>query len=420
VSLKAGVTTAAWTYGGAVPGPLIRARRGDRLIVNFTNNLPAETTIHWHGLRIPVNMDGVPEHSAPTVKPGGRFRYEFVLPDAGLFWYHPHFESAAQVGDGLYGTLLVEDPEEPAGLGDELVLQLSDVSLNPEGQLENHDFGGNIGTLFGREGGTVLVNGREDPTLIARRGRPQRWRVVNSAKARYFQIAIAGHSFVRIGGDGGLIGRPIETERLLVIPGERADVVVVPHGDPDQELSVRWVAYDRGYGTAFMRPDKEIMRIRLSPESPEATPAVPVIPRVIEPIDTAGATAVPMDFTRNDMNGKFALGINGIPASMAQPFLGHVGETQVWTLGNKLDWDHPFHLHGFFFQVLEADGTPRQPVEWKDTVNVPVKKTVKIVVRYDDRPGMWMFHCHILDHADAGMMGMLQLTGTGEPHTVHP
>src|SRR3954469_2271107 len=105
-----GVRTEAWTYNGGLPGPLIRARVGDRLIVHFTNRLPTPTTVHWHGVRVPIQMDGVPEVSQPDVVPGGSFTYDFIVPDAGLYWYHPHVNSAAQVGFGLYGPLLVEDP----------------------------------------------------------------------------------------------------------------------------------------------------------------------------------------------------------------------------------------------------------------------------------------------------------------------
>ena len=115
-------TTTAWTYNGLLPGPLIRARVGDRVLVHFKNSLPADTTIHWHGLRIPVAMDGMPGPSQPPVPPGGGFDYDFVVPDASTFWYHPHMNSAAQEGNGLYGPLIVDDPNEPKGLGDEVVL----------------------------------------------------------------------------------------------------------------------------------------------------------------------------------------------------------------------------------------------------------------------------------------------------------
>src|SRR6187431_1134304 len=114
VEIAPGVTVNAWTYDGGVPGPLIRVRVGDRLVVRFTNHLPQPTTVHWHGIRVPIQMDGVPGVSQPEVKTGETFVYDFTVPDAGLYWYHPHVMSAAQVGFGLYGALLVEDPAEDA------------------------------------------------------------------------------------------------------------------------------------------------------------------------------------------------------------------------------------------------------------------------------------------------------------------
>ncbi len=134
-SYVAGGPTMMWTYDGLVPGPLIRARVGDRVVVHFNNGLPEETTIHWHGLRISAAMDGMPDHSQPPIQPGGSFVYDFVVPDASTFWYHPHVNSAVQEGNGLYGAFIVDDPSEPAGLGDEVVMVLSDVGVNDDGSL---------------------------------------------------------------------------------------------------------------------------------------------------------------------------------------------------------------------------------------------------------------------------------------------
>ncbi len=407
VEFKAGVTTDAWTYDGHVPGPLVRVHRGDRLIVHFTNQLPEETTIHWHGLRIPVAMDGVPEHSQKPVAPGGRFTYDFVVPDAGLFWYHPHFHSAGQLGDGLYGAILVDDPDEPQGFGDDLVMMLSDASVEEDGHLGAHNAGGETATLFGREGNVLLINGRQRPTIKARPGVPQRWRLVNSARSRYYKLALEGHTFVRIGGDGGLLPSPIERDQLVIIPGERADVVFVPRGQPDTTLPLRWVPAERGYGSTFLRKEEVIATIRFE-GAPVTPPPLPSTGRVIEPLSTERATPVDIKLTQNKIDGHYYLGINDQP--FTEHVAGHVGETQVWNLTNAIDFAHPFHLHGFFFQVLDGKGQPVQPIEWKDTADVPASGKAQIAVRYEDRPGMWMFHCHILDHADAGMMGMLDLS----------
>ncbi|WP_438027692.1 multicopper oxidase family protein [Sorangium sp. So ce233] len=404
-----GLRTPAWTYDGGIPGPLIRARVGDRVIVHFRNELPAPTTIHWHGVRLSAEMDGAPGHSQPETVTGGSFTYDFIVPDAGLYWYHPHVDSAAQAGNGLYGALLVDDPAEPAALGDELVLVLSDIGVEDDGSLVSPDSGGNFGTLFGREGGVLLVNGRVNPVIEARAGLRQRWRLVNAAKSRYYQLAIDGHRFLRIGGDGGLLEHPVETDRILLAPGERADVLIEPRGAPGATLPVRWVPYDRGYGATFGRPEVEAFRLRLADEPAAEDEPLPEVARAIAPLDTGAARRVDLQLTQSEGPGDLVLGINGVPSWEAEPLVAAVGETAVWTIENPMVFDHPFHLHGFFFQVLGADGQPVRPLEWKDTVNVPVDGVTRFVVRYDNRPGMWMFHCHILDHAEAGMMGMLNV-----------
>src|SRR5687768_15402897 len=158
LEITPGVRTDAWTYNGGLPGPLIRARRGDRVIVHFSNQLPQPTTVHWHGVQVPIEMDGVPGASQAPVQTGGTFTYDFVVPDAGLFWYHPHVMSAAQVGFGLYGPLLVTDPGDPVKVADELVLVLSDIATDDDGKLHAADSGGIVGALLGREGNHVLVN----------------------------------------------------------------------------------------------------------------------------------------------------------------------------------------------------------------------------------------------------------------------
>ncbi|WP_437318793.1 multicopper oxidase family protein [Sorangium sp. So ce385] len=409
VEIVPGKRTPTWTYDGGLPGPLLRARVGDRVIVNFRNELPAPTTIHWHGVRVLAEMDGAPGHSQPETPPGGSFTYDFIVPDAGLYWYHPHVDSAVQAGNGLYGPLLVEDPGEPAGLGDELVLVLSDISLRDDGTLEDPQVGGNLGTLFGREGDLLLVNGRVNPVIEARAGLRQRWRIVNAAKSRYYQLMIADHRFTRIGGDGGLLEHPVATDRILLTPGERADVLIVPRGAPGSTLPVRWVPYDRGYGATFGRAEVEAFRLRLAAEPAAEDAPRPEVGRDIPALDTAAATRVDLKLTLQESPDGVEMGINGVPSWKAEPLVAAVGETSVWTVENTFDFDHPFHLHGFFFQVLGADGKPVRPLEWKDTVNVPVDGAARFAVRYDNRPGMWMFHCHILDHAEAGMMGMLHV-----------
>ncbi len=413
LELVAGKKTAAWTYGGTLPGPTLRLSQGDRLKVHFENDLPEPTTIHFHGIRGPIEMDGAVPHSQQAVPPGGTFDYDLVVPDAGLFWYHPHQASAKQLGFGLYGALIVDPAEpDPAELGDEVLLVLSDIALGEDGALLPPDSGGDLATAFGREGTTILVNGRTRPRLLARSGARQRWRIVNAAKSRYFQLELAGQTLHRIGADMGRLETPVDSPSIVVLPGGRADVLVEPSGAPGASLPLEWVPWDRGFGSTEYRDPETILDVTLvGPESP-----APPLPSELggehpAPVDTTSATPVEVRLTQtNDPDGKLVLGIDDVPYWDAQPIDATVGETQVWTVKNEMAWAHPFHLHGFFFQELNPNGSPKEPVEWRDTADVPVDGTLRFVVRYDNRPGMWMYHCHILDHADAGMMGMVDLS----------
>ncbi len=407
-----GHAVAMWTYNGTMPGPLIRAQVGDRVIVHFSNHLPQSTTVHWHGVRVPIAMDGVPGISQPPVEPGGVFTYDFVVPDAGLFWYHPHVMSAAQVGFGLSGALLVEDPAEArsVGVADELVLVLNDIALDKRGMLEDPNSGGSAGMAFGREGTNVLVNGREGATLTVRAGAPQRWRIVNTAKSRYFQLDLPNEQFTIIGGDGGLQEYATTVRRLVLAPGERADVLVTPHAKPGTSITLRSLLYDRGYGSTEYRDDSSLLTLTMAAQPAYAGAARPAVRRPMEPLSRSGATPVEVKLTlaqRND--GLFEYGFDGVPGHKAERIRAKPGETQLWTVSNATPWSHPLHLHGFFFQAADEQGNPIHPIAWKDTYDIPYKQTRRLLVRFDDRAGEWMYHCHILDHADGGLMSTVLL-----------
>jgi FtsP/CotA-like multicopper oxidase with cupredoxin domain len=405
IELVPGYETPVWTYGGVLPGPLIRAKVGDRLIVHFRNELPEGTSIHWHGLRVSNEMDGVPGVTQDPVESGGEFRYDFILRDAGTYWYHPHINSAAQVGWGMYGALVVEDPADSEAFGDDVVLVLSDISLYEDGSFQPPDSGGKFGDLFGREGTVLLVNGKVEPRLRVRQGKQQRWRVINAARARYFDLRVRDHTFVKIGGDNGLAARSESQYRVLVTPGERADLVFTPQDAPGSTRLVQWVPTDRGYGSMFSRPREPLLHLDTVDAPPVIPAEIPVELREIEPIDTTDAIEKTLDMTIDLSNNDVVMGFNGVPYWQMEPLEARVGETHVWTLRNPTVFAHPFHLHGYFFQVLDPERIP----EWKDTVNVPVEDELRIAVRFDERPGMWMYHCHILDHAEVGMMGQLHV-----------
>lgn len=395
------------TYSGALPGPLIRAKRGDTLHVHFENELEQPTTIHWHGVRVPNAMDGVPGMTQPLIAPHESFDYSFPLPDAGLFWYHPHNDSVGTVAAGLYGALLVTDPDDPPELGDDVVIVLSDAKVDATGVLvpRSPDL---AAPLSDKEGNVVLVNGQVYPTLSVTNGRRQRWHVLNAAASRYFQLATPMHTFVQIGANSGLDEYPVEVEHPVLAPGERLDLLITPRGTPGLALDVNSLPYARARSLE-KTPAQALFRMEFTDGGVASAPELPTWPSPLTAVDTASAERVALDLTMSDADGALQWGINGAPFAEHAAVHAHVGTTQVFVIENKSPFSHPFHFHGFFFQVLDEDGNATRPLSLRDTLDVPPLSRRQLAVTYDDRPGMWMFHCHILDHAENGMMGMVHL-----------
>ena len=404
-----GQTLPMWTYQGILPGPVIRAKRGDRVLVHFTNSLPAPTTIHWHGLRVPNVMDGVPDVTQAPIPPGGTFDYEFRVPDAGTFWYHPHVASSTQVGYGLYGALVVDDPEGVAVVPptDELTLVLSDVSITDAGALETPDATGGLGDYFGREG-RPLVNGRVRGAVKARPGLPQRWRVVNASRARYAALELPGFDVYRLGGDVGFaeVARRLPFGIATVVPGERVELFVVPRGAPGQSIVGTWNTVDRLHTTA--PPEKTpVLDVALEGEPVIGKDLPPAKLAAFEPVSGVDASAPPAHaLAFVDDRGALSMSHTQGDGGM---FTVRARTSEVWTVANMTGQDHPFHLHGFAFQVLDTGNGPPAQRELRDTVNVVARQRITIAIPFDDRVGTWMYHCHILDHADVGMMGMFML-----------
>jgi len=396
-----GRTARAWGFNGQVPGPTIEARVGDVLEVRLTNRLPEPTAIHWHGLRVPAAMDGTDMVQHP-VGPGETFTYRFRLPDAGTFWYHPHVNETVQLERGLYGALVVRGPDEPE-LDAEQVLVLDDVKLDRQGQIK--PLGGLIEHHDGRQGGTLLVNGREGSELSMAAGQVERWRIVNAASARYVRLSIGGRPFTILGTDGGLIDVPVTATEVLLTPGDRVELAVGPFAE-GEVVGIDALRYDR---TTIARPRNErFATLRVGPAAPSRA-AIPARLRDIEPLVTGPVTPTHEVHlgVRMSLRRLVDFTINKEQHHRDAPV--KVGELQVWDVVNDTMMDHPFHLHGFFFQVLEVNGEAPAFRSWEDTVNVPPKGRVRIAWLPDDRPGEWMYHCHILEHHAAGMMAHFEV-----------
>jgi FtsP/CotA-like multicopper oxidase with cupredoxin domain len=270
--------------------------------------------------------------------------------------------------------------------------------------------------LFGREGSVLLVNGKVRPTLKVRNGKQQRWRMINATRARYYNKRLRHHRFMRLGGDNGLAARSSDVYNLIITPGERADAVFTPADAPGSRNVLRWVPTERGYGSTFSRSPEEMLYIETVADAPVTPEPIPTELRAIEPLDVTNATERTLELTIAITRSSVEMGMNGVPYWKTKPLEASLGETQVWRIVNNTDFSHPFHLHGYFFQVQD----PSRVLEWKDTVNVPTKSEVTLAVRFDDRPGAWMYHCHILDHAEAGMMGHLVVRDPRAPFTDLP
>jgi FtsP/CotA-like multicopper oxidase with cupredoxin domain len=399
-----GKTTKVLAYDGTVPGPIIEANAGDTLVVHFKNSLPMETTIHWHGVRVPNAMDGAPMVQAP-VQPGGTFDYRFTLPDAGLFWFHPHVMEEVQIHQGLFGLIRVRGPNEPKA-DDERVVVLDDVLLDEGGRfLATIDADTE---MVGREGDVLLVNGVRRPLLEWRAGALERLRLVNVSNARFFNLSLAGYTFRVIGTDGGLIPEPYDTDRLLVVPGERYDVVLIPKGKPGDEVALVDEPYDRGHDTGQAKP-VEIATLRIAGGAPLAGRTLPAVFPAIERLP-AGPADTTIRFDEKYVNGHPVFTVGGRAFPDVPPIHVENGSVHVIDLVNDAEMDHPFHLHGFFFQVIAQDGVPVPPARLanKDVITLPKRSVTRIVARFD-RPGMWMYHCHILEHGARGMMGEIDV-----------
>jgi FtsP/CotA-like multicopper oxidase with cupredoxin domain len=244
---------------------------------------------------------------------------------------------------------------------------------------------------------------------------------VNAAKSRFFFLDLEGQNFTVIGTDGGLQAQPVTSDILLITPGERVDVIVAPKGKAGTPLTLRAMLYNRGYGSVEYRSVEDVMTVEFTKEPPVAAKPVTVSRTIAAPV-VEGATMIDMVLSLPPMkNNKSEFLVNGVPSWKAKPYAAKLGEKQLWIVKNESDWDHPFHLHGFFFQVVDEHGKPVGPLAWKDTVNVPMKTTVRLLVTFDERPGEWMFHCHILDHADGGLMGTVAVGGVqGGAHSHKP
>jgi FtsP/CotA-like multicopper oxidase with cupredoxin domain len=341
-------------------------------------------------------MDGTDIVQRP-VEPGESITYRFRLLDAGTFWYHSHINETEQMERGLYGALIVRGEDEPV-LDGEQILVLDDLKIDRHGKLA--EFGGLIQTHDGREGDVRLVNGKSEPVLSIAAGQTERWRIVNASSARYIRLSIGGASFRIIGTDGGLIEAPVAATEVLLTPSDRVEIAVGPF-EEGTELAIEALAYPRS--TIKRRRTEHFATLRVGSVRP-STAVLPGKLRTITPLAAVSASPTrTVEFGEKlHLTRGMEFLINKEVHHQDKPV--KVGELQVWDIVNMSHMDHPFHLHGFFFQVIAVNGERPAWLSWEDVVNLPPRSTTRIAWMPDDRPGKWMYHCHILEHHAAGMM----------------
>lgn len=407
--------TDVWAYNGTVPGPVLRFKQGERLAIAVENALAVETTVHWHGIRVPNAMDGVPHLTqAPIAANGGRFLYEFDLPDAGTYWYHPHLGSPEQVGRGLYGALVIEERDPPAADRD-LVWVLSDWRLDRQAR-QVEDFGGFMDSSHaGRIGNTVTVNGAIREAFAVRAGERIRLRLINASNARIYGLSFEGHQPWIIALDGQPVA-PHWDGRVVLGPAMRADVILDCSAAPGSRHRVIDDFYSRRtYRLLDLEysKDKPLREAfepapRLAPNSiPQADPEKTVRHRIVFGGGMMGAMP-----SQREHRGLFWT-VNGKPVPEGHqahaPLLTFArGSSNVIELVNDTSWHHPIHLHGHVFRVVSKNGKEVMPRQLADTVLLDPDSRAEIAF-VADNPGNWMLHCHVLEHQATGMMAVVRV-----------
>lgn len=402
-----GHPTETYGYNGDYLGPVIRVKNGESVSVKVKNELDETTTLHWHGLEVDGEQDGGP-HSG--IQPGTTWNPQFTIDQpAATLWYHPHLfhKTGEQVYKGLAGLFLIDDTvsdslDIPKDYGiNDIPLVIQDKNLGTDGQvnynLSMHD------VMMGLQGDTILVNGAVNPYLEVPKGKV-RLRLVNGSNARIYQFKLSnGQDFHQIASDGGFLETPVQMSDLILSSGERAEIIIDFSSNKKGDIVN---LMDQGF--AFMKFKVTDKKTKNSP-LPKKLASVPKI-------DDHQATQT-REFVMQGMgqnvtiNGK-QMDMNRIDEEL------NLNDTEIWEISNETTgmmggnggMAHPFHAHGVQFQILDRDGKqpPANERGWKDTILVYPGEKVRAIATFSKK-GLFMYHCHILEHEDAGMMGQFKV-----------
>lgn len=420
-----GLRTDTRGINGSYLGPVLRMTAGEAVRFDVTNGMEMTTTLHWHGFNLPAAADGGPHQQ---IGPGDTWSPGFTVREkAATMWFHAHHlhETAAQVWSGLAGMIVIDDAEAtaldlPSEFGvDDVPLVLQDRRFHRDGsmpyELSMHD------QMAGMTGNVPIINGTVLPHFAVTTEK-LRLRLLNGANGSIYHLAFAdGREFVQIASDGGLLAAPVPMDRLRLAPGERAEIVV--DFAPGDIVALRSIAASgRGGGRGMMMMMEQSPRFELVEfrAGKDLRPSAAIPERLAALPDITAADAVRTRKFLLEMPGIGPMRmmgrgrgftINGNEMDMGRiDEVVTMGETEIWEVANAGPMIHPFHIHNTQFRILDRDGQAPDPAERgrKDTVVVNPGEVVRLLVRFDhysdpERP--YMYHCHILEHEDAGMMG---------------
>lgn len=402
VELIPGTSTDFWAYNDSIPAPTIEVYEGDTVEITVHNQLPQSTTVHWHGVLVPADQDGNPQDE---ILSGQQRTYRFTVPEgtAGTYWYHPHGHNtvAEQAYRGLAGAFIVKAKQDPYAEFNQQNWLFSDLKLNDDGSIAANSFND---WMNGREGQFILINGAYQPTMDI--SEPTRVRVWNACSAKYLNLSLPNAMVYIIATDGGFLENPQEIHTLLMSPGERAELLIIPKAT--QSVELKSLAYNRGK-MGMVPPDPEMTLATINLRQAK----IPTLPKTIRTLPTYKQPNLTrlIEYTEVMNPRQMLFLINGKMHDMHRnDVVLKAGEIEEWVIFNNSHMDHNFHIHGTQFLVVNHhyDGKDSKPAihGFKDTINV--RPYEKITLRFiQEQKGLRMYHCHILEHETLGMMGQL-------------
>ncbi|MGP3562777.1 multicopper oxidase family protein [Geobacillus sp. BK01] len=443
-----------YTYNGSVPGAQIRVKQGDTVKIVVKNELPEPTTIHWHGYPVPNSQDGVPGVTMDAIQPGETFTYEFTATVPGTYWYHSHQKSAEQVDKGLYGTLIVE-PKNEEKVDRDYTLVLDEWMSNPNAENENNmNMNGNMDMSgmdhsnmnngnhsdhqqmdMGSMGHNMnmydlfTINGKSGAAiepLNVKKGEKVRLRLINAGYMSH-KLHLHGHEFQIVATDGQPLKdpQPIKDELLNIAPGERYDIEFIANHPGEWLLE----CHGNMKGTDGMKVKIQYEGQANNADKTNAKENLPVVDMTTSGKYETGPFTLDQPYdVEYTMDLGTAMGKNGMIFTIngktypdTAPINVKTGDFVKVKIVNSSPMDvHPMHLHGHFFQVLSKNGKPVKGAPlMKDSLNVNPGEEYVVAFKADN-PGNWMFHCHDLHHASAGMATEVNYTDYKSDYTPDP